>query len=183
MSVHDKRDRIITCEFCGDLHLTSLLEGHLKKVCVKFKTKTVVFSVLSLLNGWWAPDSPDWTAQSQDLQTRERVRWAREQCLVQGCTWECYRDGCIESRGTLGTQVLLGSHVMTANQLLDARRTLCTLWKKVKKNKRPIINTSCDWFFELWGLTRLWNGYCSLPFKNLDTTSCCGMLSSLKEPI
>ena len=51
MSVHDKRDRVITCEFGGDLHLTLLLEGHLKKVCEKFKTKTVVFSVLSLLNG------------------------------------------------------------------------------------------------------------------------------------
>lgn len=51
MSVHDKRDRIITCEFGGDLHLTLLLEGHLKKLCGKFKTKTVVFSVLSLLNG------------------------------------------------------------------------------------------------------------------------------------
>ena len=51
MSVHHKRDRVITCEFGGDLHLTSLLEGHLKKVCVKFKTKSVVFSVLSFLNG------------------------------------------------------------------------------------------------------------------------------------
>ena len=51
MSVHQKRDRVITCEFGGDLHLTSLLEGHLKKVCVKFKTKSVVFSVLSFLNG------------------------------------------------------------------------------------------------------------------------------------
>lgn len=46
MSVHDKRDMVITCVFCGDLHLTLLLE-----VCVQFKTKTVVFSVLSLLNG------------------------------------------------------------------------------------------------------------------------------------
>ena len=51
MSVHDKRDMVITCVFCGDLHLTLLLEGHLKKLCGKFKTKTVVFSVLSLLNG------------------------------------------------------------------------------------------------------------------------------------
>ena len=51
MSVHHKRDRVITCEFGGDLHLTSLLEGHLKKVYVKFKTKSVVFSVLSFLNG------------------------------------------------------------------------------------------------------------------------------------
>lgn len=51
MSVHHKRDRVFTCEFGGDLHLTSLLEGHLKKVCVKFKTKSVVFSVLSFLNG------------------------------------------------------------------------------------------------------------------------------------
>ena len=51
MSVHHKRDRVITCEFGGDLHLTSLLEGHLKKVCVKFKTKSVVFSVLSFLYG------------------------------------------------------------------------------------------------------------------------------------
>lgn len=51
MSVHHKRDRVNTCEFGGDLHLTSLLEGHLKKVCVKFKTKSVVFSVLSFLNG------------------------------------------------------------------------------------------------------------------------------------
>ena len=51
MSVHHKRDRVITCEFGGDLHLTLFLEGHLKKVCVKFKTKTVVFSVLSPLIG------------------------------------------------------------------------------------------------------------------------------------
>ena len=51
MSVYDKRDRVITCEFGGDLHLTLLLEGHLKKVCVKFKTKTVVFSVVSPLIG------------------------------------------------------------------------------------------------------------------------------------
>ena len=51
MSVYDKRDRVITCEFGGDLHLTLLLEGHLKKVCVTFKTKTVVFSVLSPLIG------------------------------------------------------------------------------------------------------------------------------------
>ena len=51
MSVYDKRDRVITCELGGDLHLTLLLEGHLKKVCVKFKTKTVVFSVLSPLIG------------------------------------------------------------------------------------------------------------------------------------
>ena len=52
MSVHDKRDRVITCEFGGDLHLTLLLAGDLKKVCVKF-------NLLSLLNGSWAPDSPD----------------------------------------------------------------------------------------------------------------------------
>ena len=32
MSVYDKHDRVITCEFGGDLHLTLLLEGHLKKV-------------------------------------------------------------------------------------------------------------------------------------------------------
>ena len=51
MSVYDKRDRVITCEFGGDLDLTLLLAGDLKKVCVKFETKTVVFSVLSLLNG------------------------------------------------------------------------------------------------------------------------------------
>lgn len=41
MSVYDKRDMAITCVFCGDLHLTLLPEGHLKKACVMCEIKVL----------------------------------------------------------------------------------------------------------------------------------------------
>jgi len=53
--------------------------------------------------------------------------------------------------------------------------------KKSEKNKSPINQYKLA-FFTLRSNQAI-NGYCFLPFKNFDTTSCCGMLSSLKEPI